>query len=162
MNALTIALVSACAAFLSACIGAVVSYKVNEREIKAKIISASRQKWIDNIQELVAELMSYSLSVAILKQQIKRTDPVAAVATNPLLLDKIEHVELVKNKIALLLDPMKPDHRALHEAVDIAYQRVVSRDHFDIVDAFSGDAALITQRARHIVKSQWERVKRGD
>jgi hypothetical protein len=162
MNTLIIAFASACAVFLSACVAAFASYRVNSRDIRAKIVSASRQKWIDTIQDLLAELMSYALSVAILKLQIKDRDPVSAVATSPLLLEKIQHVELVKNKIALLLDPDKPEHAALFEAVNIAYRRVVSREHFDILDDLPADTALITERARLIAKAVWERVKRGE
>jgi hypothetical protein len=162
MNTLIIAFASACAVFLSACVAAFTSYRVNDRGIKAKIVSASRQKWIDTIQDLLAELMSYALSVAILKLQIKDSDPLSVVATSPLLLEKIQHVDLVKNKIALLLDPDKPEHAALYDAVNIAYRRVVSREDFDILDDLPADTALITARARAIAKAVWERVKRGE
>ena len=162
MNTLIVALASAIAVFLSGCVGAFVSYKVTDRQIKAKFISASRQKWIDAIQELLAELISYAFSVAILKQQMRHADPLAAVATNPVLLEKIQHVELVKNRIALLLAPGKPGHDALFEAVDIAYRRVVSRNQFDIIDFLPDDAALITEKFRPIVRAVWERIKRGE
>jgi hypothetical protein len=56
------------------------------------------------------------------------------VAADRLLLDKIEHFALVKNKIKLMLNPTKDDHRPLLDAVNTTYQHIVSREELDVID----------------------------
>jgi hypothetical protein len=162
MSALTITIVTACAALLSAALGAFVSLQANERKIKAEVITANRQKWIETMRDLVAELMSVSFSVAIVKREINSADPVAAVAADRLLLDKLEHVALVKNKIRLMLHPLKEDHCKLFDAVDTLYQRLVSLEELDVIERLHADSELITQRAHIILGREWQRVKQGD
>ena len=162
MSTIAITIVTACAALFSAALGAFVSFKANERKIKAALITANRQRWMEIIRELLAELMSVSYTVSIIKRQIKTADPVAAVAADHLLLDKLEHVALVKNKIRLMLNPTKKEHHDLYQSVDVAYQRLVSREEMDVIALLHNDFDVITQRAHVILGHEWLRVKRGD
>ena len=82
MSTLAITNITACAALLSACLGAFVSFRANERKIKAGLVTANRQRWMKLLRESLAELMSMSFTVAIIKRQIKHVDPVAAVAAD--------------------------------------------------------------------------------
>jgi hypothetical protein len=70
MNAFTVTLVTACAALISAALGGFVTIRSNERKIKAAIITANRHKWSETLRDLLAEMMSVSYSVAILKRQL--------------------------------------------------------------------------------------------
>jgi hypothetical protein len=162
LTALTIAAITACAAFLSACVGAVVSFKANERKIRSQTISVSRQKWMDGMENIVAELMSLLLVVAILKRQIKDNDTLAAVASDRALLDKIEQLALAKIKIRLMINPEKADHRILYETIDATYNYVVSLDHLDVIDRLRVDVEGIADQVSAIVRYEWSRVKRGE
>ena len=162
MSPLTVTIITVCAALLSAALGAFVSLKANERKIKAEVITANRQKWGETLRDLLAEMMSVSYSVAIVKRQITTADPVAAVAADRLLLDKLEHVALVKNKIKLMLNPVKEDHCPLLDTVNQTYQHLVSRDEFDVIDRLHDDIDLMTEQAQKLLRREWQRVKQGD
>jgi len=162
MSPLTVTVITVCAALFSAALGAFVSLKANERKIKAEVITANRQKWSETLRNLLAEMMSVSYSVAIVKRQITTADPVAAVAADRLLLDKLEHVALVKNKIKLMLNPVKEDHCPLLDTVNQTYQHLVSRDEFDVIDRLHDDIELMTEQAQKLLRREWQRVKQGD
>ena len=67
LSALTVTVITACAALISAALGGFVTIRANERKIKAAIITANRQKWGETLRDLLAEMMSVSYSVAIVK-----------------------------------------------------------------------------------------------
>jgi len=162
MSALTVAVITACAALFSATLGGFVTIKANERKIRAAIITANRQKWGETLRDLLAEMMSVSYSVAIVKRQITTADPVAAVAADRLLLDKVEHVALVKNKIRLMLNPMKDEHRLLLDTVNRTFQHVVSLNELDVIERLHDDIELMTEQAQALLRREWQRVKLGD
>jgi Co/Zn/Cd efflux system component len=162
MSALTVTIITACAALISAVFGGFVTFRANERKIKAAIITANRQKWGETLRDLLAEMMSVAYSVAIVKRQITTVDPVAAVAADRVLLDKVEHFALVKNKIKLMLNPEKDDHRPLLDAVNSIYQHLGSREEFDVVDRLHEDIERVTEQAQILLRREWQRVKLGD
>src|SRR5277367_1050611 len=105
MSTITITFITALAALCATILGSFVSLRDTERKIKAANVTANRLRWSDMLRDLVAELMSVSYTVAIIKRQIKGTDTLSAVAADHILLDKLEHVAVLKNKIQLMLNP---------------------------------------------------------
>ena len=114
------------------------------------------------MQVNVAELMSLLLVVAILKRQINSKDPLAVVAADRTLLDKIEQIALVKSKVRLMINPEKENHRVLYETIDATYNYVVSLDQFDVIDRLHADVERIAEQASAIFRFEWSRVKRGE
>jgi hypothetical protein len=162
MSTLTITFITALAALCATILGSFVSLRDTERKIKAANVTANRLRWSDTLRDLLAELMSVSYTVAIVKRQFKGSDPMGAVATDRLLLDKLEQVSLVKNKIRLMLNPVKPEHHVLYQAVDELYDHLVSLQELDVLDRLHGDIDLITKQAQGLLTREWERVKKGD
>jgi len=58
MDPLLISLVSACTALVASIVGPLVTLTVAKRQINANVLSANRQKWIENLREALAELIS--------------------------------------------------------------------------------------------------------
>jgi hypothetical protein len=162
MSTLTITFITALAALCATILGSFVSLRDTERKIKAANVTANRLRWSDMLRDLVAELMSVSYTVAIIKRQIKGTDTLSAVAADHTLLDKLEHVAVLKNKIQLMLNPEKPDHHALSGAVESMHAHLVSLRELDVFERLQGDMEAITKQAHLILRREWVRVKHGE
>jgi hypothetical protein len=58
MDPVFISLVSACTALVASIVGPMVTLSVAKRQINASVLSANRQRWIESLRDLVAELIS--------------------------------------------------------------------------------------------------------
>ncbi len=114
------------------------------------------------MQSVVAELMSLLVVVAILKRQIKSDDPLAVVAKDRTILEKIEQVALAKCKIRLMINPEKEDHRTLNDTIDSVYSYVISLEQTDVLVRLRPDIERIAEQACAIFRAEWIRVKRGE
>jgi len=154
----TIAFVTACSALVSAAAGPLVSVVVSARQIRASVVLNNRERWIEALRDSLAEYVALLLSVAIL-EETQHGDPMMAVGNDPSLLQLVERVALVKNKILLMVNPIEATHYQLCQPVEDAYRLLVagkgSREQIRVYT----DA--ITTAGRAVLKSEWARVKRG-
>src|ERR1700693_605550 len=104
MDVLTITLVTATTALVSAVTGPAVSYVVARRQIRASVISSNRERWTEALRDSVAEYVALLLSASMVKQNIGQ-DPVKAVIEDHALLEIVQRIILVKNKIMLMTNP---------------------------------------------------------
>jgi hypothetical protein len=66
MDPLVLSFISACTALAASIIGPIVTLRVARRQFNATVLSTNRQKWIETLRDMVAELMSllvFSLTV---------------------------------------------------------------------------------------------------
>lgn len=157
----TLALVSACTALAASIAGPSVQLVIARRQINANLVSANRQKWIESLRDLVAEIISLLNTGAYIKLALHRREE-DITPDNVRMLDKIERILLVKNKIRLLTNPVEADHRALLEAIETPMARLWQQDEQDVVAAVDADIEAITRHAQTILKREWARVKRGE
>ena len=161
MDALLISLVSACTALVASVVGPLVSLKVAKRQFNATVLSANRQKWIETLRDLLAEMISLMVAVLVVKSgwKGKWNKGMGALEKDPSLLHKVERIVLVQWKIRLMLNPTEADHQELYRTIHTAFERIQSEDSTDV----EAEAAIenLTRLAHVILKREWERVKRG-
>jgi hypothetical protein len=160
MNALTIAFVTACTALISAVVGPAVSYVVARRQIRASVISTNRERWTEALRDAVAEYVALLLSASVVKENIGQ-NPLKAVTADHGLLEIVQRIILVKNKIMLMTNPADSRYLELCKVVEATYQTLISDDPRVLAKIHSG-AEAITRAGREVLNAERARVKRGD
>jgi hypothetical protein len=161
MDAQLVSLVSACTALVASVAGPLATLRLARRQFNATVLSAGRQKWIDALRDLLADLMSQLAGLSVLKGQWegewdRGRGPLHA---DPSLVAKVERLVLARWKIRLMLNLNEADHRELDRLIGTAVQRL--RDEPPGEADTDADIEDISRQARGILKREWERVKRG-
>lgn len=161
-SATLLSLVSACTALAASIVGPFVTLKVARRQFNATVLSGNRQKWIEALRDTLAELISLLATALVIKSKWKDKWEHGRGPLNaePTLLDKFERIVLTQAKIQLLINPVDPDHQQLDRAVDDAARRLQSEDASD--SETDEDIRTIVALGQAILKSEWQRVKKGN
>ena len=161
MDPLLLSMVSACTALVASIVGPFVTLAVARRQFNATVLSANRQKWIETLRDMLAELLSLLVTALVVKEKWKdRWDKGRGpLIEDAALLDKVQQMVLSQSKIRLLLNPTEPDHLRLSRAIDAAFKRLQSEESSDAET--EADIELITSLAQSILKREWQRVKLG-
>jgi len=159
MNTVTIAFMTACTALVAGVAGPVVSVLIARQQSRASVISHNRERWAETLRDLVAEYVALLMSASILRQALGQ-DLSLALTTDRALLTTAERVALLKNKILLIINPLKSDHDELSRAIDAAYMALVSESP-PPPSRMRVDTEAITRAARAVLRAEWQRVKRG-
>lgn len=161
MDPLVISLVSACTALVASIVGPFVTLAVARRQFNATVLSANRQKWIEAMRDMLAELISLLVAALVVKAKWqdswdKGRGPLIG---DPALLEKLERIVLAQSKIRLLTNPVEADHQHLVQAIDSAFKRLQSEASSD--SESEADIETITALGQKILKREWQRVKQG-
>lgn len=156
-----LSLVSACTALVALLVGPATALAVARRQFNATVISASLQKWIETLREMLAELIALIAAAAVMKStwKDKWDSGRGLLNAEPALLEKFEHIVLAQSKIRLLLNPAEADHAQLHETIETTIARLRSEESLD-ADT-QRDIQTVTALAQAILKREWQRVKVG-
>lgn len=161
MDPVLISLVSAATALVASIVGPFVTVSVAKKQINANVVSVNRQKWIDSLRDLIAELISLMVAVVVVKANRQGTwdRGFSAVRENPKLLQKLERIVLVQWKIRLLINPNEADHMELYQTIMSAFLRLQEEGAHE--DEGKADFEHITALSQAILKREWQRVKAG-
>ena len=161
MDPLFISLVSACTALVASVVGPWVTLAVARRQFSANVLSANRQRWIETLRDLLAELISLLVAALVLKSnwRDKWDEGRGLIAADPEMLTKVERMVLVQWKIRLLINPTEPDHQELYRTIESAFKRIRSEESLE--SETEADIETITTLAQAILKREWQRVKQG-
>jgi hypothetical protein len=161
MDALLISMISACTALVASIVAPFVTLAVARRQFSANVLSANRQKWIESLRDLIAELISLFATALVVKLEWKENwdRGLGPLRANPKLIQKLERIVLVQWKIRLLINPTEHDHEQLYLAIVSAFRRL------ETVDMHQADTEAdmdhIATLAQVILKREWQRVKSG-
>jgi hypothetical protein len=124
MDSLPISLISACTALVASIVAPFVTLSVARRQFNATVLSANRQKWIESLRDLLAELIALYVGAIVVKLKWKERwdEGLGPVNANPELLEKLERMVLVQAKIRLLINPAETDHQGLYHAIESAFR----------------------------------------
>ncbi len=150
-----LSLVSALTALVAVIVSPVVSVYVARRQIRASVVSSNRYKWIDQLRDQLAELVSL-IRFLDLYRKIEHI-------TEAEWIDRFQKAFVIEQKIKLLINPNEPDHAELVGDIRAAVTALLDTGHEASDD--SNVVALTDTVIRHsqtILKREWERVKRGD
>ncbi|MGH8315219.1 MAG: hypothetical protein ACRETU_08715 [Steroidobacterales bacterium] len=117
------------------------SYIVARGQIRASVISTNRERWTEALRDSVAEYVSLLISASVVKQAM-RQDPLKTVSKNHDLLQLVERIILVKNKIMLMTNPNESRYTELRDVVEATYQALASDDPQFIVKIHAGFEAI--------------------
>lgn len=159
MDAITIALVSAATALVSAIIGPFVSLRVAARQIRASVISNNRERWSEALRDSVAEYVALALTAAMVRQAMDG-DPLKAVRNDHDLREIVERIVLVKHKILLMANPAEKSASDLCDVVEATYQLLLL-DAPPTLVTIRAKAEEITRAGRNVLREEWARVKQG-
>ena len=157
MDSALLSLVSACTALVASIAGPFVTLAVAKRNFNATVISANRQKWIEALRDMLAELISLFVAALLVKVKWKRQREQdkwdqgrAALVAEPALLDKVQQMVHTQAKIRLLLNPNEADHQRLYQAIETAGKRLQSAETHE--SETEADIEGITKLAQAILK----------
>jgi hypothetical protein len=142
-------IISAATALVAVIIGPLVT----SRSAKKNMLGPMRQAWINNLRDTVTEFISYT--------HITRWSVVASISDNPDVQrtqevedrNRVQHVNQLKEKIALLINPKEEDHRELVrllEATYAAYRH--GEDTQDLLKAIRDQTQIVLKREWGVVK----------
>jgi hypothetical protein len=96
-------------------------------------LSANRQKWIETLRDMLAELTSLLVAALVIKARWKEKwdKGRGALSADPALLEKLERIVLTQTKIRLLIHPSEVDHQRLHQAIETAFRQLQSEESLD-------------------------------
>ena len=122
LDALLISLISACTALVASIVGPVVTLAVSKRQFSATVLSANRQKWIESLRDLLAEVISLLIAALLVRERWKDkwNKGRGAVAADPALLEKVQRLALAQAKVRLMINPEEKDHLHLHQAIMVS------------------------------------------
>jgi hypothetical protein len=151
------AILSAVAAIAATVLAPAIAYYTSRTQIRANLVSANRQAWINALRDDLAELFELFTFLFLLRAGTFGGDQGVR-----LMMDKRSKIRLLTNRIRLRLNPKEEPSKLLLEAID-SLARVPHGT------AVSGEAeALFNQwmeaavaAAQTILKSEWKRVKKG-
>jgi hypothetical protein len=161
MEPAILSLVSACTALVASVIGPFVTVTVAKRQIAASVVSTNRNRWIGELRDHVAELVSLFSAVLVVRSRWQGpwNRGLGALDANPALIEKLEHLMLVQWKIRLLLNPTEKDNVALHDAIVATFERIKSEEWSEA--QMIASIETITHLTQAILKREWQRVKAG-
>ncbi len=161
MDPVLISVISACTALVASIVGPLVTLSVARRQFNATVLSANRQKRIEILRDMLAELISLLVAALIVRSTSKTNwdKGRGPVGENAALLEKLERIVLAQSKIRLMLNPLEADHQQLYRAIETAFKRLQSEDSSD--SETEADIETITALAQTILKREWQRVKLG-
>jgi hypothetical protein len=155
-------LVSAATALVASVLGPLTTLYIGRLQIRASVLSANRQKWIDTFRETMATFCAQAAIVVQLRDKIV-SDGKVHLSTEPEILRRSEALVQTIARIRLLVDPL-----------DVQQGRMLTlmQEHLEAMMAAPADAELgrqfeamsaqIVELSLAVLRKEWERVKRMD
>jgi hypothetical protein len=145
----TVALFAVLVSLIAVVVGSIVTFNVAKRQI----VSPIRQKWIDELRELMSQYLSESRRALIMGEGegILDTDK-----TDEELFRKLLYLE---QKLELMLNSKERDHIDLIATV----REITDEVHhgFGNIMKFGAKLESASKQCQKILKSEWVRVKSG-
>ncbi|KDR31771.1 hypothetical protein [Caballeronia zhejiangensis] len=171
-------LITASVAPISVIGGLVLQWRISKRQsiaqeriaarVAADNISAMRQAWINEVRDDCAEYFQLLARLASAKE-LKPDNPDEQKAYLRQLAEAAHRSAQLTHRIRLRLNPNETEHELLRDALNGLIVHVKGqydegssssyREYFEEMERLRGKA---TMRLQKILKSEWERIKRGD
>ncbi len=149
------AIISTLTALGAIIIGSIVSLKIAKRQISASTVTTSRQQWINNLRDTIADFLAKTSMVYCLAKKHYANDQS---------IPRIEQVSQLNNRIHLLINPNEDDHAKLASLVDDISKslKLAQTEGKDLIRDFGDKQDEVLILSQKILKREWERVKSGE
>lgn len=128
--------------------------------IAANVVSINRQRWIDDLRNLVAEFQTTIISLRRLSHLVASRQVSGECEWDRSL--GFEKAVLLRSRLALLINPSEEDHKQLLILVDMALSIAQTPPEQDTLKIETELRSDIEQKTQNILKEEWQRVKAGD
>lgn len=148
---------SAIVAFLAMLVSlaaVIVGPVANSRIARRQIISPMRQKWINELRDLMSTLLSKCRLAVIM------TEAGGLLEESKPNVELLSEILFLEQKLELMLNPNESDHKILVTAVG-AITDSVQHGAKNVVE-FGQKLSDASTCCKSILKREWERVKRGE
>ena len=149
-----ISIIAAGTALLAVIIGPIVSFKIAKRQISASTVTTSRQRWINDLRDAIADFNAKASMIHCLA-----ANDYADKDSIP----RIEELVQINLKIELLINPGEKDHAKIVEIVgyitDSLFPSKVQEN--EISSKLDSKIKELTSLTQKVLKREWERVKKG-
>ncbi len=141
-----ISILSLIIAALAVLFGPLIQLYIAKAQIRASVLSANRQRWIDQLRQHVAEFITVASEL--------NTNSKLHLHDDATTLQKTREMHLCKSTIKLMLNPTKEDHQRLIQLLNDATDGITKS-----IDEDRTDIPAIVALTQAIQKKEWERVK---
>ena len=148
-------IVPALTTIAGAAVGAWIAYLVGRQQFKANVVSANRQAWINMLRDTVSE---YQSCVSVMTMLVARDD-IDKVLFSIEFREHVARLEFLRSKIRLLINPTEKEHQRLAEIVSEPVTGGRTDEDLNRMLACRNELPIVVQK---ILKSEWERVKKGE
>lgn len=161
--------ISATTALVAVAVSPFVSWKIAKRQINASNVSSKRQVWIDELRKDVAEALALLSRI----EELKRPNPELTPQEQLDVFDKrmeaqLRAIELLM-QIKLRLNPNEQDHndlvkafQSLNNASSDPQPGETEEDRRRLQAEFASARDNVLAVTQKILKSEWNRVRRGE
>jgi gas vesicle protein len=157
--AVLVAVISTFGAIVGVVIGSIVSFLIARLQFKATVISANRHQWINTLRDSIADFQTKA-KIAVTEDKLSLHAATAVAADDKGHYEALKTMLFLRNKMALLLNPLEKDHVQLLSSLKELEDFCVNGDPLDD-GSYEKLQDSITSTAKIILKREWERVKRG-
>jgi len=125
----------------------IVTFVTVNRQIRAATISASRQRWIDSLQDVVSRMFPMKLVLAFGGKLTDGTDTLKA----------LDEFAVLFARLKLMLYPDRQPHAELLTACQ-EYLELFCKDGKELRPAYE----KVLAAARKVIDNEWSKIKRGE
>ncbi len=151
----TYSIIAACTALAAVIVGPIVSFKIAKRQISASTVTISRQRWINDLRDAIADFNAKASMIYSLARNNYADEHS---------IPRIEEMVQLNYKIELLINPNEEDHARLAQLVtniasSLRLAKVKKANIDTNLDEKQGELISLSQK---ILKREWKRVKKGE
>lgn len=137
-------------ALVSLIVGPWVALRVAEKQIRASVVSANRQAWINALRDELATLDSQLVQVAAYAGRREHEAAYVSALTGEM---------RAVSRIKLFINPKESDHSQLVEEMRLVHSHTV---HPVNIEQLNAGREKLLALGQAILKREWERVKAGN
>lgn len=133
-------------AALAVFVGPIIQVAIARKQIRATVLSANRQRWIDELRQQISEFITLAGELNALAKM--------GMNSGQTTVDKTSKMQMCRMKITLMLNPRESDHQqllALLRSAAVGIHQSEAEDETNI--------PAVVALSQSILKREWERVK---
>ncbi|WP_213958846.1 hypothetical protein [Variovorax sp. dw_954] len=162
IDPVVVGLVSAVTALVASVTGPLVTLYIGRSQIRASVLAANRQKWIESFREAIATFCAQIAAIVHTREKIL-ADGRIRISSDPEMLHRLENLILTFTRIRLLTDPLDEDHhRLLGDMQELLRFLQAASPTADIQSEVEAAVGKIVEASLRVLRREWARVKRLD
>jgi hypothetical protein len=149
-----VSVISTATALVAVIIGPIVSWKIAKKQIRATTVTASRQQWINNFRDTLADFLAKtSMCYGLAKNHY-------ADGTS---IPRVEQMVQLNYRIHLLINPNDADHQDIASLADFICSELRSAKTADENSEKKQESQKqeFIKLSQKILKCEWKRIREG-